>query len=146
MRERLLVFVAGGMTYSEMRTAYIRADALKRDVLIGSTHPVTPQAFMDDLKVLELGGVGSRTNPNGVVAQPVGSTQAYYDQRYWQPEPVVPPPRAMSAPAAEQKSRLGLFSPPPTLAPSQSMTSVASADTGSSVTEKLKKKRGFFRF
>lgn len=35
VRQRLMVFVAGGMTYSEMRTAYQRSAALNRDVIIG---------------------------------------------------------------------------------------------------------------
>ncbi len=36
--ERLLVFVAGGMTHSEMRTAYETSSALNRDVYIGMSH------------------------------------------------------------------------------------------------------------
>lgn len=35
-RQRLLVFVAGGMTYSEMRIAYQRSAVLGRDIYIGS--------------------------------------------------------------------------------------------------------------
>ena len=35
-RERLLVFVAGGMTYSEIREAYQLSNALNRDIFIGA--------------------------------------------------------------------------------------------------------------
>jgi syntaxin-binding protein 1 len=34
-RQRVLVFVAGGMTYSEMRTAYDLSKQLGKDVFIG---------------------------------------------------------------------------------------------------------------
>lgn len=35
IRQRLLVFVAGGMTYSEMREAYLLSEELKQDIIIG---------------------------------------------------------------------------------------------------------------
>lgn len=35
VRQRLIVFVAGGMTYSEMRTAYQRSAPLGKDIYIG---------------------------------------------------------------------------------------------------------------
>ena len=35
LRERLLVFVAGGMTYSEIKTAYQRSAALNKDIFVG---------------------------------------------------------------------------------------------------------------
>lgn len=46
---RIIVFVAGGVTYSELRSAY---EISERDVVIGSTHIITPKQFVDDLKVL----------------------------------------------------------------------------------------------
>jgi len=39
-RQRVLVFVAGGMTYSEMREAYLLSNQLEKDVIIG-THTVS---------------------------------------------------------------------------------------------------------
>jgi syntaxin-binding protein 1 len=35
-RQRVLLFVAGGMTYSEMREAYLLSSQLGRDVFIGA--------------------------------------------------------------------------------------------------------------
>ena len=35
-RQRLLVFVAGGMTYSEMREAYLLSNQLGKDIIIGA--------------------------------------------------------------------------------------------------------------
>ena len=36
IRQRVIVFIAGGMTYSEMRTAYQVGAKLQRDVYIGA--------------------------------------------------------------------------------------------------------------
>lgn len=111
---------------------------------------------MDDLKVLELEGVGSRSAPNGARREPVGAFQRYYDEHYFQPEPA--PPRAASAPAAgAARFRVGggtsgggaaTLSVPgtaPSLQASHSLSSVTSADSYGPGGEK-KKKRGFFRF
>lgn len=60
--------------------------------MIGSTHTLTPRQFIDDLKVLDLSGVGSRAAPNGLremhAARPY---QAFYDERYFTPD--APPPQ-----------------------------------------------------
>jgi syntaxin-binding protein 1 len=59
---------------------------------IGSTHTLTPRQFVDDLKVLDLSGVGSRAAPNGL--RELGATrpyQAFYDERYFTRD--APPPQ-----------------------------------------------------
>ena len=124
-RQRLLVFVAGGMTYSEMRDAYLLSSQLGKDIIIGaaaqlilliwktdhhhylggtvgcigSTHTLTPRQFIDDLKVLDLSGVGSRALPNGLremnAARPY---QAFYDERYFTRD--APPPQQQQRPKA----------------------------------------------
>ncbi|KAJ2305501.1 syntaxin binding protein 1 [Coemansia sp. RSA 2706] len=50
----VIVYIAGGITMSEMRAIYELADTLKRDIYIGSTHIITPRGFLDDMKSLHL--------------------------------------------------------------------------------------------
>ncbi|OSD04764.1 Sec1-like protein [Trametes coccinea BRFM310] len=149
-RQRILVFVAGGMTYSEMREAYLLSKSLNKEIIIGSTHPVTPRQFVDDLKVLELGGVGSKALPNGLgeTNAPPRPPQEIYDQKYFTRD-APPPQRAAPAPSpapSKEKGRL-LQRPSPVPSAAGSSISVNSSSYGGEKegTEKKKKHR-FLRF
>ncbi|XP_028407731.1 syntaxin-binding protein 1-like [Dendronephthya gigantea] len=50
---RLIVFIMGGVTYSEMRTAYeVKAANKDWDIIIGSTHLIRPEDFLSMLQTL----------------------------------------------------------------------------------------------
>ncbi|RCH87073.1 vacuolar sorting protein VPS33/slp1 [Rhizopus stolonifer] len=49
----IIIFIVGGMTYSEIRSAYEIAETFDREVYIGSTHIITPDKFVTDLGKLD---------------------------------------------------------------------------------------------
>ncbi|KAJ3787586.1 Sec1-like snare protein [Lentinula aff. detonsa] len=140
-RPRILVFMAGGMTYSELREVYQLSNSLNKDIYIGSTHIATPRQFVDDLKVLELGGVGSRAIPNGL-AEPRGQRpyQEYYDDKYYTKDG----PRPQLQPKAAAPASRSATPKAPRLVPTASHDSSNSAT--SSVKEEKKKRKGLFKF
>jgi len=140
-RERVIVFVAGGMTFSEVREAYDLSSSLGKDIYIGSTHTFTPRQFIDDLKVLDLGGVGSKALPGGVekAPGPFRSFQSYYDNKYFiQPPPPAPRPALNTLHSShDDRGKPSVPSPGPSFAGSTASTT--SSKEG-------KKKKKFFGF
>ncbi|KAJ9097825.1 hypothetical protein QFC19_006693 [Naganishia cerealis] len=110
-RQRIILFVAGGMTFSEQRMAYLIGDALNKEVIIGSTHQLTPASFINDMRTLGRAGVGGNP-PNATPLSPYvpspsrpengrqPSYQMILDSRIWS-EPVGPPPLPPPATSAQ---------------------------------------------
>ncbi|GAA6059866.1 hypothetical protein JCM10212_007071 [Sporobolomyces blumeae] len=114
-KQRVLVFVAGGATYSEVRTVYKVSEAANRDVFLGTTHLVTPQGFVADLANLERGGSshtglsyqslvknGSKQFP----PRPPGISQQAFDHRFIQKVSAPPPPQPASQSASTPTSSM----------------------------------------
>lgn len=51
-RQRIIAFVAGGATYSEVRSVYELSESLQRDVILGTTNLLTPSAWIEQLSQL----------------------------------------------------------------------------------------------
>ncbi|KAJ1675637.1 syntaxin binding protein 1 [Spiromyces aspiralis] len=51
-RGKLIIFMAAGATYSEVRSVYELSEELPFDVYLGSTHLTTPREFLHDLQTL----------------------------------------------------------------------------------------------
>ena len=52
LRQRVIVFVAGGATYSEARSVYELSNICGKDVLLGSTNMITPSIWLETLSKL----------------------------------------------------------------------------------------------
>lgn len=85
-RQRYIIFIAGGVTYSEIRQVYELSKAFNKDIYIGSTHIVTPEQFLKDLRSLGRGGIGGNPphaprqdprNPGRPGGRPPGGPMPY---------------------------------------------------------------------
>ncbi|GAA5827126.1 hypothetical protein JCM11251_001128 [Rhodosporidiobolus azoricus] len=173
-KQRVMVFVAGGATYSEVRTVYKVSAAANKDVYLGTTHLLTPQSFAADLANLERGGSGSshlaakfEKASKPLPPRAPGIPQQAFDHRYQQrvQSPPPPPPQQKQAPAPQQQQRLpppqdqrrpssiassGATGPPPsTYAPSNlslsQQSSASSAPSQNGSTGSKIKKKGFLK-
>ncbi|GAA6011838.1 hypothetical protein JCM11491_000767 [Sporobolomyces phaffii] len=168
-RQRVLVFVAGGATYSEVRTVYKVSEAANKDVFLGTTHLVTPQSFVGDLANLDRGS-GSHTGTsyqslvkNGskqFPPRPPGIPQQAFDHRFVQKisAPPPPPPLQQQAsargsvdtagrPLSDRNSSFSTMSSASNGQPSSksSAPSIASTQGDNEGPAKIKKKKGFLK-
>jgi syntaxin-binding protein 1 len=105
---------------------------------------LTPRQFVDDLKVLDLSGTGSRAIPNGLrEVQGQRPYQAFYDERYFTRDAAPPQQRAPPMGKSVSARNAGRPTPEPSL--SGSTLSVNSytppSSNGKEKAAKEKKKR-----
>jgi syntaxin-binding protein 1 len=125
---------------------------------IGSTHVVTPRGFVDDLKVLDLGGAGSKAIPNGLIDRRDGQRpwQVIYDEKYYTQDALPPPRQQAPQPTASRLQQTFSHGSHSSSSHSQSVLhkpiqpsptpSYSSYSGQPIVEEKKKKKRGLFGF
>ena len=99
---------------------------------------------MDDLKVLDLAGAGSKAIPNGLRDVKGGQRpwQAWYDEKYYAQEAAPPPPR-QAAPSGGRPQVPGKVIQP---SPTPSYQSTSSYSMPQQEVKEEKKKRGLFGF
>ncbi|EGZ22691.1 hypothetical protein PHYSODRAFT_494905 [Phytophthora sojae] len=92
--EKLIVFVSGGATYSELRGIYeVRAEE-KRDVLLGATSLITPTMFIESLATLKDANPAPHSSPlsgQGAEVMPLTSGEIHLQveaQQLEKPAPV----------------------------------------------------------
>jgi syntaxin-binding protein 1 len=106
---KIYVFVLGGVTYSEIRSIYEVAADSGKELIIGSTHLVTPAKFVSDLKGLRTPGAfpgpafGTGQGPQTLPDAPKRSTLSYLLGG------ADAPPQTPSADDGKKKKFLGLF-------------------------------------
>ena len=108
-RQRVIVFMAGGATYSEARACYEVTNSTSRDVLLVSSHMLTPGLWMR-----QLGDLSAERRRLGIPAdqQPrVAPKHLFEEER----PPAPPPSAAKPSPAPSARSTQGStggFKPP----------------------------------
>lgn len=109
-RQRVIVFVAGGATYSEARACYEVSQKTSRDVFLVTSHMVTPSLYLRQLGDLSV----NRRNLRLPVDAPPPKAPAHLFEKPAPPKPVPPPGAAR--PGAGLPSRPGGGAAPPTAA------------------------------
>jgi syntaxin-binding protein 1 len=147
-RQRIIVFVAGGATYSEARACYEVSRSSGRDIVLATSHMLTPSLFVQQVGDLS----EDRRRLDLPVDRPKPKAPAHLFERNDPPKPVAPPaprqgmglptnpvrggplPKSPSAPMPPGKSY------DPRLVPTAQVASMSMADTPANGQAKLEKK------
>lgn len=103
-RQRIIVFMAGGATYSESRVCYEVGSERSRDIILATSHMLTPQLYVRQLGDL----CRSRRQLDLPVDRPKPRAPAHLFER-----PAPPPQPAAPAPAPGPGRAPGAMKPPP---------------------------------
>ena len=148
-RQRIIVFMAGGATYSESRACYEISRTFSKDVYMATSHMLTPNLFLR-----QVGDLSTDRRQLGLPAdRPPPKAPAHIYERELPPPPAQPQPPTSSLAAMTVNSN---GSAQPNLNGSAShqqnsqRPSSSSTKNGSSSSklhkEHKEKKRGFFKF
>jgi syntaxin-binding protein 1 len=86
-RQRVIVFVAGGATYSEARACYDVSNKTSRDVFLVTSHMMKPQLFLRQVGDLSQ----NRRNLRLPIDQPQPKAPAHLFEKPEPPKPAPPP-------------------------------------------------------
>ena len=109
-RQRIIVFMAGGATFSEARACYEVSKASTRDVFLGSSHMLTPMSYLHQLSLVK----EERRKLNLPYDQPRKEVPRHLLEPDPVPKPVpkpVPPP-VQAKPPPQQQQRPAARPPP----------------------------------
>lgn len=110
-RQRVIVFMAGGATYSESRACYEISKSSLRDVFLGSSHMITPISWVDQ--------VGNARVDRRKLDLPYDRPQKEVPRHLLEPDPVpkpTPPPVQQQAPKPPVQQARPVPSPQPPVA------------------------------
>jgi syntaxin-binding protein 1 len=109
-RQRVIVFVAGGATYSEARACYDVSNKTSRDVFLVTSHMMKPQLFLRQVGDLSQ----NRRTLHLPIDQPQPKAPAHLFEKPEPPKPVPPPASAKPLPPGGLPSgpRVGGPKPP----------------------------------
>lgn len=112
-RQRVIVFVAGGATYSEARACYDVSNKTSRDVFLVTSHMMKPQLFLRQVGDLSQ----SRRNLRLPIDQPQPKAPAHLFEKPEPPKPAPPPAGSKPIPSGLPAGpRVGGAPKPPTAA------------------------------
>ncbi|KAL2175641.1 Sec1-like protein [Thermothelomyces heterothallicus CBS 202.75] len=163
-RQRVIVFVAGGATYSEARACYEVSEKHNRDVFLVTSHMVAPAKYLADLRALKtdrrrLNLPIDRPPPKPPAhlyerpapVQPAGPVRPQQQQQQQQQQ--IPPGAGVGGPPTQALAGMSLGgAPPPGVAGNGPGPAAAAAAAGAGVDaggkkkdkDKEKKKRNIF--
>ncbi|KAF2829393.1 Sec1-like protein [Ophiobolus disseminans] len=136
-RQRVIVFMAGGATYSEARACYDVSQKTSRDIFLVTSHMVTPQLFLRQ--------VGDLSRPRRDLKMPIDGPQPSAPKHLFEkpepPKPAAPPPGARAPMPAGLPAgpRVGAPKPPTAQMGSINLNAPSSKPTSSSGKQKDEK-------
>lgn len=93
-RQRIIIFMAGGATFSESRVCYEVGAALNRDIVLATSHMITPQLFIQQVGDLSV----DKRRLDLPMDRPPKRAPAHVFDRPAPPMAAAPPPPGMGIP------------------------------------------------